>query len=415
MRAETFIDSALARYARALHRAVNPFAALPAHAAATTAQTAPAQEAGRSQPQTTIQPPGGPFIRHAEPGRRMIYNRSGDAVGSTITQQIPSVPGYLRAFRVRIQASGGVGSGTAAVSGADQPFNIDNNIIVRDAFGTVLIQGPGFEVMRLIPMFGGQFGLDALSDPTNLPSFSAVASTGNFTFATMLPFEFAKGYGMISGANASLLPQIYFYGNATPYGTAPGTLPTLKTIVEGDFYWLPEGEDILPPGLGTTSQWTFAQGNPTIGSNSNVSVIIPKLGGYVVTVIFILRDSTQARIDPFTGVTDPNLQIRIDGVPVTDTLWTTFLDDMQIQFASALTSAWTRPVGVWAWTRKTSMSQKSLGLLDTGEVLLSTNPGTNVEIFSPNWGTVSNAPATLNILAELVVPTGAFIQGLPEM
>jgi hypothetical protein len=382
---------------------------------ATTGQVAPAQEAGRSQPQTTIQPPGGPFIRHSIAGRRLIYNRSGDAVGSTITQQIPSVPGYLRKFRVRVQASGGSGAATAAVSGADQPYNIDNNVIVRDAFGTVLIQGPGFEVLRLIPMFGGQFGLDANSDPNNLPSFSAVVSTGNFTFVSALPFEFAKGYGMISGANASLLPQIYFYGNAAPYSTAPGTLPTLKTVVEGDFYWLPEGEDILPPGLGTTAQWTFAQGNPTIGSNSNTSVIIPKLGGYVATLVFILRDSTGARIDPFTGVTDPNLQIRIDGVPIDDTYWTTLLDDTQIYFASALTSAWARPTGVFAWTRKLSLAQKSFGLFDTGEDLLSTNPGTNVEVFSPNWGTVSNAPATLNVLAEIIVPSGTLIQGLPEL
>lgn len=399
-----------------VNRAVNPLAALPAHAApATTAQAVPAQEAGRSQPQTTIQAPGGPFIRHAEPGRRLIYTRTGDKVGSTITQPIPSVPGYLRSFRTRITATGGVGSGTAAVSGADQPFNIATNVLVRDAFGTVLIQGPGYEVFKLIPMFGGQLGLDALSDPGNLPSFSAVATTGNFTFATCLPFEFAKGYGTISGANASLLPQIYLYGNSSPYSTAPGTLPTLETNVEGDFYWLPEGEDILPPGLGTTAQWSFAQGNPPIGSGSNVSVIVPRLGGYVTTLIFILRDANGVRLDPFAGVTDPSFQLRIDGVPVTDTLWTTHLDDMQIQFGSANTTAWTRPTGVWAWTRKTSMNQKSNGLLDTGESLLSTNPGTNIEMFAPNWGTIGAAPATLNVMMEVVVPSGSLLQGLPEL
>lgn len=383
--------------------------------AGTQGQTVPAQEAGRAQPQTTIEAPGGPFIRHSEPGRRLIYNRSGDVIGGTITQPIPSVPGYLRSFRLRIQASGGVGSGTAAVSGADQPFNIASNVLVRDPFGTVLIQGPGYEVFELIPLYGGQLGLRVLSDPRNLPSFSAVASTGNFTFQTCLPFEFAKGYGEISGANSSLLPQIYLYGNSSPYSTAPGTLPTLKTVVEGDFYWLPEGEDILPPGLGTTLQWSFAQGNPAIGSGSNTSVIIPRLGGYVTTLIFILRDSTSVRIDPFTGVTDANFQIRIDGVPVTDTYWNTHLDDMQIQFFGATTAGITRPTGTFAWTRKTSLSQESMGLLDTGEVLLSTNPGTNIEVFSPNWGTISNAPATLNVMMGIVVPTGALLQGLPEI
>lgn len=379
-----------------------------------TAQVAPAQEAGRAQPQTTIEPPGGPFIRHAQTGRRQLYTRSGDAIGSLVTQPVPSTPGYHRLWRIRVQASGGLGTATAAVSGADQPYNIFSSVQLKDAFGTVLIQAPGYEAFKLVPMFGGQLGLHAASDPGNLPSFSAVASTGNFTFASCLPFEFAKGMGLISGANSALLPTLQLVGNPAPFGTAPGTLPTLKTSLEADFYWLPEGVDIAPPGLGTTAQWSLQQGNPGIGSGSNVAVQIPRLGGYITTLVFILRDSTGARIDPFSGVTDPTFQVRLDGVPIIDTRWDTFLDDMQIQFAGSAAAQWARPTGVWAWTRKTSMSQESLGLLDTGETLLSTNPGSLVEVYAPSWGTISNAPAQLNILACTVVPAGAIIQGLPE-
>jgi hypothetical protein len=386
--------------------------------AATTGQVAPAQEAGRAQPQTTIEPPGGPFIRHAQVGRRAIYTRSLDAIGSLITQPIPSSPGYLRSFRVRVQASGGLGTATAAVSGADQPFNIGALVTVKDAFGTTLISGPGYEVFKLIPLYGGQHGLHALSDPASLPMFSAVATTGNFTFSSMLPFEFAKGYGVISGANASLLPTITIQGNPTPYGTAPGTLPTLQTDVEADFYWLPEGVAIEPPGLGTTAQWVLAQGSPPIGSGSNVTISLPRLGGYLTTLIFVLRDSTGARIDPFTGQTNPRIRIKLDGVAVVDTRWDTFLDDMQIQFAGTSSGAapgWTRPTGTWAWSRKQALNQESLGLLDTGEMWLSTNPGTLVEIEAANWGTVSNAPATLNVMACQIVPSGSIIQGLPEV
>jgi len=382
---------------------------------ATTAQTAPAQEAGRAQPQTTVQNPGGPFIRYAQIGRRQLYTLSNQTVGGLITQPLPATPGYIRKMRIRIQATGGVGSATAAVSAADQPYNIISNVLVKDAFGTTLIQAPGFETFKLIPLYGGQFGLDALSDPGNLPSFSAVASTGNFTFASVLPFEFAQGFGCISGANAALLPTVQFVGNGAPYGTAPGTLPVLSVTNEGDFYWLPEGSDILPPGLGTTAQWNVAASNPSIGSTSSTSVIVPRLGGYVNTLVFILRDSTGARIDPFSGVTNPTFQIRVDGVPVIDTRWETFLDDMQIQFGGAAAAQWARPTGTFAWTRKTSLNQKSLGLMDTGEEWLSTNPGTLVEVFAPNWGTISNAPATLNVLSEIVVPTGSLIQGLPEL
>ena len=382
---------------------------------ASTATAGSAQEAGRAQPQTTIEPPGGPFIRHAQNGRRMSYTRSGDALGAVNTQPIPATPGYLKGFRIRVSATGGVGSSTAAVSALDQPYNIFNTVQLKDAFGTTIIQAPGFESLRLIQKYGGQFGLFACSDPTNLNSFSAVASTGNFTFASYLPFEFAKGYGVLSGANASLLPQLFLYGNPNPYTTAPGTAPTYSTVLEADFYWLPEGADVAPPGLGTTEQWVLAQGNPTVGSTGNVTVTLPRVGGYISTLIFELRDSTGVRIDPFSGVTNPTFQIRLDGVPVVDTRWETFQDDMQIQFSGALTSAWSRDTGVWAWTRKTSMNQMSLGLLDTGETLLSTNPGTAIEMQAPNWGTISNTPATLNIIAGTIVPTGAIQQGLSQV
>lgn len=384
-------------------------------AGASTVQVAPAQEAGRPQPQTTIEPPGGPFIRHSQPGRRLIYDQTGTALGGQITTPIPSTPGYLRGFRVRMQGTGGSGTGTAAATAADNPWNVVSLVTVKDAFGTVLLSGGGIEILKFVPKYGGQFGLFALSDPANLPNFSQVASTGNFTFQTMLPFEFAKAYGVISGANASLLPQITWQLNPAPYGTAPGTLPTVETIVEGDFYWLPEGVEIEPPGLGTTCQWVLQQCNPTIGSGSTARVMLPRLGGFLTTLIFILRDSTGARIDPFSGQTNPRFRIYIDGVPVTDTLWTTFQDDMQIQFAGAATGQWSRDTGVWAWTRKLSVSQVSLGLFDTGEAFLSTNPGTAVEVEASNWGTITNTPAVLNALVGQVVPTGSIVQGLPEL
>lgn len=387
---------------------------------ATTQQTAPAQEAGRPQPQTTIEPPGGPFIRHSQPGRRMLYDHAGVSLGSIITDPVPATPGYLRGFRVRMAATGGSGTATAAVSAADNPWNAVSLVTVKDAFGTVLISGSGFEVLKLIPKYGGQFGIFEAGDPAALPSFSQVASTGNFTFQTMLPFEFSKAYGVISGANASLLPQILWQLNPTPYGTAPGTLPTVEAIVEGDFYWLPEGVAIEPPGLGTTAQWVLQQATPGIGSGSNVSVSLPRLGGFLTTLIFILRDSTGARIDPFSGQTNPRFRLKLDGVPVVDTMWNTFLDDLQIQFGASggqavANGGWVRDTGTWAWSRKQSLNQTSLGLLDTGEHFLSTNPGTLIEVEASNWGTISNAPAVLNVLACQVVPAGSIIQGLPEL
>ena len=79
--------------------------------AATTAQTAPGQEAGRPQPQTTVQNPGGPFIRHSQPGRRSQYVSANNAFGQLITQPLVAVPGYIRALRLTFTGSGGVNGG----------------------------------------------------------------------------------------------------------------------------------------------------------------------------------------------------------------------------------------------------------------------------------------------------------------
>lgn len=75
---------------------------------ANTGQMAPAQEAGRPQPQTTVEPPGGPFIRHSQPGRRGQYTLTAQAFGANITTPLTAVPGYIRKFRIRIAATGGV-------------------------------------------------------------------------------------------------------------------------------------------------------------------------------------------------------------------------------------------------------------------------------------------------------------------
>ena len=55
-------------------------------ATGTTAQTGSAQEAGRPQPQTSVEAAGGPFIRHSQPGYAPIYNVTGSSFGGIVTQ-----------------------------------------------------------------------------------------------------------------------------------------------------------------------------------------------------------------------------------------------------------------------------------------------------------------------------------------
>ena len=74
-----------------------------------------------------------------------------------------------------------------------------------------------------------------------------------------------------------------------------------------------------------------------------------------------------------------------------------------------------RPVGTMAFSRKTALAQRDFGLLETGEIFLSTNPGTQIEMAGYPFGSGGTPPYTLNAVIGQVVPSGALIQGLPEV
>ena len=383
--------------------------------------------AGRPQPQTTQEAAGGPFIRHSQPGRRTQYVASGVAFGGLVNQPLVAAPGYTRGYRILVAGSGGGGS--AAVTGADSPGNICSLVQLKDSFGTPLIVAPGYEAFQLLQLFGGQFGLSPLNDIMNLPTYVKVATSGNFTMSTFLPLEFAKAYGVISSANASLLPTLQMNINAAAsfYATVATTNPTMTVTVDQDFYWLPEGVSVEPPGLGTTEQWVYQPANPTIGSASTLNVQLPRLGGYLSVIIAELRDAAGARATTGTNAGwGTRSRFIVDGVPMLDTLDTTLLDDMAMEFGvgAGVNGSPTvtpsvfmvnAPTGVRAISRKNSLARQSMGLFDTGEQYLSTNPGTQIEFAGAPWGGIGSAPMTLNALCGQVVPSGALIQGLPEV
>jgi hypothetical protein len=382
--------------------------------------------AGNPQPQTTQEASGGPFIRHSIEGRRQQYVSTVQP-GGLVAPPTVAMPGWVRGYHLFSLATGNSGTGgviSSGVGGLDAPYSEYSLIQVKDAFGTPLITGPGYEILKLLDLYSGQFGTDETQDIQNFPSWTGMtAASGAWQFHAYIPFEFTKGYGVISGANASLLPTIQM--NLAPlsvlFSTAPSTVPTLTHYLESDFYWLPQGVDMSPPGEGTTCQWLFQPCNPTIPSNGTQRVQAPRLGGYLTVVVLDLRDSTGARVDAWPA--EPI--IYIDNVPAYDTRLQTIYDDMAIQdmvgggTAGTQTTASTpqtpRPTGTIALSKKTALAQRHFGLFDTGEEFLSTNPGTQIEVSGAPWGTISNAPGTLNVIAGQVVPSGELIQGLPEV
>lgn len=364
------------------------------------------------QPQTTLEPPGGPFIRYSEEGTRPEYQVTGTAFGGQVTQPFVATPGYVSRFRVTIAATGGSSTtGSTAVT-ADAPYNAVSLVQLMDANGNPIIVGPGYEMLYLVPLYSGGFGLLSAASVANLPSYSAPVTgsdgSGNFSFDTCLPLEFTKGYGLLGMAAANVLPTLTwnFASAGTVYSTAPTTAPTITTTVDADYYWLPQGVNVAPPGLGSSRQWLFTKCNPTAAGSSYTNVQFPRPGGYIDTIILVCRDSTGARVDGWPQ----QVSLWVDGVPmVNNRRLTRVYDDMYNQFGGI-----TRPTGTIAFTRKNSLSQLELGLLDTGEQYLSTNPGTLLE-FGGTWGSAGTPPYTIEAITGQVVPSEALIQGLPEV
>jgi len=376
--------------------------------------------------QTTSQPAGGPFIRHSEPGKARIYDITNLAYSGLVNQPLTAIPGYVSAFRLYFKstatqtATQGLGATIA-----DAPFNCVQLIQLFDALGTPIYALPGYEALLLVPLFSGGFGLGLTCDVRNLPSYSAIASgtafAGQFTFASAIPLEFSKGIGVLGMADGSTLPKltIQFNSVATVFGTAISTwtTPVLEFRLNADFYWLPAGAAVAPPGLGSTRQWFLQQGYPAVSSTATATVTIPRQGGWLDTLIFEFRDSLSLRVDAWPLI----LRLKIDGIGEIETNIDEVYDDMAIAWeigASAVNGSTIpvpRPTGVIAFSRKTSLGRQVLGLLDTYEVAMSTSAGTAMTLEGAPWATGSNSPWTLNAILGQVIPSGALIQGLAEV
>jgi hypothetical protein len=327
---------------------------------------------------------------------------------ATITQPLAAAPGYLRYLDLSFVAT--AGSGVAAVAAADAPYSVVQIVQLKDPWGTPLITGDGYSILKLLHMYSGQ-GLSPLSPgnlTSNYPSYSAIATSGNFTFRSILPLEGTKGYGVISIGNSSVLPSLYFTFTTAVYSTQPTTAPTIASTVDEFYYDIDPSNPAAPPGNGSTFQTAVVQAAQTIGSASSARVQLPRTGGYLTSLIFVLRDNTGARVDAWNST--GRIRVYIDGVPRFDE---TFLQAQDRMYAQ--TNGVARDSGTMAYSFKTSLSQLNLGYLDSLEQALQTNPGTLIEVEMTPWGTISSAPGTLYAIITQLVPSGPIAQGLPEV
>lgn len=380
--------------------------------AVSTLQTAqPSLGTVSRQPQTTAQPAGAgaPFTRMSRQMQILGPSQAGTVFGSLYTPQIKPVGGYVRFYPIYFTATGG--SGTGAVASADAPWNVVQNLFLRDPFGQPIIQADGYS-LYLIDLYSGQSGVFGFGNQTpNLPSYQAIQSNGNFQYRLHLPFELdSSGYCALPAMNAASQPSIWIQTNPSSvvYSTAPSTIPTIQIQIDEEFWAAPvDNPTFAPPDVGSSAQWSVTKAPTGIASGQFQRIVLPRVGALTTTLISVLRDSTGARID---GYPTTDLSLWVDGVPQLYETFNERADKMYTAFGV------TRPTGVVVYTFRNSV-QTFVSTADTYDLILPTSPATLLELVG-TWGSgngtavagyqtsITNVPAQLYQLTGELYPLG---------
>lgn len=358
------------------------------------------------QPQTTAQqasPGSAPFVRLSRESQTFGPSQAGLTFGALWTPILKPVGGYLESLHFYISVVGGTSAG-AVVAAADAPWNIVQNLFLRDPFGQPIIQAGGYSIF-LINIYSGQVGMLSFgNNPATLPSFSAIqltsgAGAGNFAIRHELPLQMDESaYCALPSMNAASQPQLQvsFNTSAALYTTPPGTLGTITAQVDEPFWSAPvDNPAVAPPDVGSSAQWSEARAATGVAANAYQRVVLPRVGTFIHTLILVLRDSTNARVDLWPT---SDLTFWVDGVPVLMETFNERQDMMWSQFGV------TRPTGVIVYTQRDGV-QTAVSTADTYDKLLPTTPATLLEV-AGTFGNITNAPATITAITGELFPVG---------
>lgn len=360
-------------------------------------------------PQTNQKPVGGaPFVRMSRKAQVQGWSVAGVAFGALINPPLKAAGGYLSNLILTF-TTGAVANGnlTAATAAADAPWNVIQSLFLRDPLGQPIVQTDGFG-LYLINKYCGTIGEGALSDPSKLPSYSAITTSGTaglaglFTFKLNIPLQLdSAAYCALSSLNAAAQPTMNIQLNpvATVYSATTGTTPPTMTVTCEQVFWAVPIQDssLAPPDVGSSSQFSFAPGAQGVASGAAVRITLPRVGTWIHTLICVLRDNANIRQDDWPL---NDLTLWVDGVPVLFELFADRVDKMAM-----FTDGVTRDTGVIAYTFRDAVKQ-IISLADTHDVLLPTTPATLFEV-GGTFQAVGSSPATVQAYTGELYPVNA--------
>lgn len=244
-----------------------------------------------------------PFIRGTKKHREAFYDNTPN-FGTTVSPVNIPAYGFLRGLWIRVDATGGNGSGTPAVASGDAPFNVFSFIGLFDVNGAPMYGpfGTGYSAF-LIAKYGGYHrDFDARGGDV-----LALTTGGNFRFWMYIPVEInmRNGLGVLANLNAAATYKLNMTiaAAATVYSTPPApTVPAGPRIrIWLDSWAQPPANDLLgnmvdqiPYQHGTTQYWSSQVYNVASGQQT---IRLQRVGLYMRNFIFILRTSAGVRTD----------------------------------------------------------------------------------------------------------------------
>lgn len=329
-----------------------------------------------------------------------------------------SVPafGFLRGIWVRVDATGGSGTTTAAVASGDAPFNIFANIALLDVNGAP-IYGPfsnGYMAF-LITKYGAYY---RYGDP-RANDFQAVQTSGNFRFWIYIPVELVRrsGLGSLANLNAAATYKLQFTiaPSTTVFTTAPApTLPTIRIRCWLDAWTQPPATDLLgnmteqvPPNHGTTQFWS-EQDYTVAGGQQNIR--LQRVGLYIRNLIFVLYSNATPSIRDDTDWPDP-VQLFLDGYELQNVsqnfLWGRGFREYNLN-PNSTDAAGSRDTGVYVFNFNDDYSP--IPGAELRNRYLTTLQSSRLEL----RGSLGGAAQTLRVLTNDVSPAGDIFVGYAQ-
>lgn len=294
---------------------------------AATVQDVPDQETNTDtarEPESVVS-----FRRASGEGRYTFEVQSGLTLTTTGQDLGPidiKAYDYMRSILLMVETTA-PGAGTAVAYAADGPFNALTYVRVKQPNGQTMYSVSSGAHAAYIHKYSFS---RAEVDPRAYNNFQAVGgTTPSFRFYIRIPFELdlrdALGALPNKDAAAPFTLELGLNTLANVFSTVPTTSPTFKITPVLEAYDQPptslDGKGVLttPPNMNTLQRWT--EQNATMVSGQ-FDAKVKKLGNYVRELIFISKNSSQARIvtngwaDPVQVVLDEDVK---DNIP--QNLW----------------------------------------------------------------------------------------------